>query len=473
MDTVVARDADLARAGYGGSRYQETDRLLQLSSWMMILGTVRLMCAAGDYASAFLAMNGAVWPSYAALVYFFQEYSLAILLGMGWPLIMGLILRRSGQRAYLIAASLTFFILALGGILQLAEGLALRPDSTLVIGSFTVSRGVLTRFIAADCVRASMGFIQLACELVTAVAACSLAVRPHARPGGEPGPPSDTRLRLRSRLAVYLTLAFFVLSMRMPLWTAYLEVLNRSSLVRSYVLNTDPYPRSPGTGRIVRVPRPQVALEYELINATQLASTDHVAEAADAYRRIIAQAELLEQSTGETAASGKAQLARALNNLAWMLATCEDSRLRRPQEAVVYAKQATKLAEEEGTYWNTLGTAEFRVQNWEAASQALQRSMSLRGGEGDAFDWFFLAMIDAKRGDKVHARQWYDLAVDWFHDGHEFDRELYRFQVEAAEVLGLPRPPVPAGIRANPGPVFHGTPKSLPRRSRRASITTE
>ena len=160
--------------------------------------------------------------------------------------------------------------------------------------------------------------------------------------------------------------------------------------------------------------------------------------------------------------------AQALNNLAWMLATCEEPSLRNPAEAVSCARRAVKLDPDQGTYWNTLGVAYFRVQNWDAASEALYRSINLRGPGGDAFDWFFIAMIEAKRGDKQHARLWYDKAVAWFHDGHDFQGELFRFQVESAEALGLPRPPAPIAGKARAGAV-PGSSIRMPHRQMRQS----
>ena len=78
------------------------------------------------------------------------------------------------------------------------------------------------------------------------------------------------------------------------------------------------------------------------------------------------------------------------------------------------------------------------VQLNEALS-ALYRSMELRD-EGDSADWFFLAMIHRRLGRKERAREWYDKAVRWSHRYRPGDEELYRFEVEAAEALGLPRP---------------------------------
>jgi hypothetical protein len=70
--------------------------------------------------------------------------------------------------------------------------------------------------------------------------------------------------------------------------------------------------------------------------------------------------------------------------------------------------------------------------------------MELRGnGQGDSYDWFFLAMIHANKNEREEGRRWYDKAVAWFHTNRQGDRELYRFQVEAAKALGIPEPAAP------------------------------
>ena len=70
--------------------------------------------------------------------------------------------------------------------------------------------------------------------------------------------------------------------------------------------------------------------------------------------------------------------------------------------------------------------------------------MKLRGGGvGDSYDWYFLAMIEAKQGREGRSRQWYDRAVAWSRRDGSPEPELFRFQVEAAEVLGLERPAEP------------------------------
>jgi hypothetical protein len=425
---------------------------------------VRFLCAVGEYFSAFLAVNHSAWISFPLLAGFLQDNSLPVLLGMGWPLIIGLILRRSTNRIYVGAAALTFFILALGGFLQLAEGLSLKWDPTLVVGSFTISRSSLRHFVPADWMRGSLGVVQLTLELGTAVAASGLITWFRPQPAGEFAAPRQARRRLRGRLAIYLSLAFLVVGMRLPLWTAYIEVLNRSSTVRNFVLSTEPRARHPYMDRISIRPRQGMEAELALSSAARLASTNRVLEAKEAYLQVIAQAEAMAESSGG-AGEVKFELARALNNLAWLLVTCEDKSQWKPVEAVGYAQRAVKIAPDEGTYWNTLGTAYARARNWEEARKALFRSMELRGGQGDAFDWFFLAMICARKDEPEQAREWYDKAVAWVHDGHEADLELYRFQVEAAELLKLPKPPAPV-VKKHEPPVFEDKAKVVRRRMR-------
>ena len=61
-------------------------------------------------------------------------------------------------------------------------------------------------------------------------------------------------------------------------------------------------------------------------------------------------------------------------------------------------------------------------------------------------DWFFLAMAHQQLGNKDEARKWYDQAVKWMEKPREknagpSEDELRRFQVEAAEVLGVQSSP--------------------------------
>jgi tetratricopeptide (TPR) repeat protein len=128
--------------------------------------------------------------------------------------------------------------------------------------------------------------------------------------------------------------------------------------------------------------------------------------------------------------------AELLNNLAWLLATSADARLRNPTEAVTLAKKAVEADPKQGKWWNTLGAAQYRAGDWLAAVEALTRSMELRRG-GDSLDWFFLAMAYWQQGKKDDAREWYDKAALWMEKNRSKDEELSRFRAEAAALLQL------------------------------------
>jgi tetratricopeptide (TPR) repeat protein len=132
----------------------------------------------------------------------------------------------------------------------------------------------------------------------------------------------------------------------------------------------------------------------------------------------------------------------AYNNLAWLYATCPETELRDPAKAVALAKKAVELKPAEGTGWNTLGAAQYRAGEWQAAVESLTRSLELRSG-GDAFDWYFLTMAHCRLGNMDDARKWHPQAVEWVErngpllaSNRQVADELRRFRAEAEEVLG-------------------------------------
>jgi tetratricopeptide (TPR) repeat protein len=141
------------------------------------------------------------------------------------------------------------------------------------------------------------------------------------------------------------------------------------------------------------------------------------------------------------AAYGKAididpNYAPAHNDLAWLLSTCADAKLRDPAQAVVLAKKAVELDQKNRAYANTLGAAYYRTSDWNAAIASLEKSMELSKG-GDSFDWFFLAMAHWQLGEKDKAREWYDRAAEWMDKNQPTNEELLRFRAEAAALLAV------------------------------------
>ena len=92
-----------------------------------------------------------------------------------------------------------------------------------------------------------------------------------------------------------------------------------------------------------------------------------------------------------------------------------------------------------GDYFNTLGVAQYRARNWQAAIEAFNESMKLRNG-GDASDWFFSAMTHWQLGQKDDARKSYEKAVELMNKNAPKNEELIRFRAEAAELLRTTNP---------------------------------
>jgi serine/threonine protein kinase/tetratricopeptide (TPR) repeat protein len=161
---------------------------------------------------------------------------------------------------------------------------------------------------------------------------------------------------------------------------------------------------------------------YELFVAYDLlAQMGNIKEAERGWRKLLA----LDPTNG-----------RARNRLAWRLATCPDPKLRNGSWAVELARKAVGLEPEQGSWWNTLGAAQYRAGDWKAAIDALTKAMELRLG-GDPWDWFFLAMAHWRLGHKEEARRWYDQSVAGMQKNFPHHEELRRFRAEAEELLEI------------------------------------
>jgi tetratricopeptide (TPR) repeat protein len=131
------------------------------------------------------------------------------------------------------------------------------------------------------------------------------------------------------------------------------------------------------------------------------------------------------------------------NELAWLLATDAEPLLRVPHAAVALAKLAAKKKPGTGVIWNTLGVAQYRAGDWKAAIEALTKSSQLQGD--NSINFLFLAMAEWKIGNQDAARVWFDKAVD--SPPNQIPNEnakLRRFRAEAADLLGISEPGVPA-----------------------------
>src|SRR5262249_5795547 len=121
----------------------------------------------------------------------------------------------------------------------------------------------------------------------------------------------------------------------------------------------------------------------------------------------------------------------ACNDLAWSLVVPHDVKPEQARRAVELAENAVEALPQDSNYWNTLGVAHYRTGDWQAARQALEKSLQLRGGDHSA-NHFFLAMVCWHQGDKELAREWYRRGDLWLQQNAPQDEEMLGFGAEAA-----------------------------------------
>jgi tetratricopeptide (TPR) repeat protein len=122
------------------------------------------------------------------------------------------------------------------------------------------------------------------------------------------------------------------------------------------------------------------------------------------------------------------------NDLAWLMANSADPASEDAATAISLASKAIAAYPECGTYWNTLGAAYYRTQDFRAAVATLERACVFHNG-GTAFDHFLLAMAYAQVGNCEHSRQSFALAARWLEQNCPSNVELLRLGNEARSVV--------------------------------------
>jgi serine/threonine protein kinase len=125
-----------------------------------------------------------------------------------------------------------------------------------------------------------------------------------------------------------------------------------------------------------------------------------------------------------------------LNRCAAFFLECPDTTLRDPALAAHCAEQAVARAPLNGTFWNTLGVARYRIGSWAESVVALKKALAL-GYESDAEDGFVLAMALWRMGDRPAARARYDRAVRQMNAMTPPPEWWRPVQEEATALLGL------------------------------------
>jgi tetratricopeptide (TPR) repeat protein len=144
----------------------------------------------------------------------------------------------------------------------------------------------------------------------------------------------------------------------------------------------------------------------------------------------------------EEAIAATEKATRLASNWAWprellaeMLTICNEAKFRDHRRALKLAKEVVERAPESGHAWNTLGIAQYRAGNWEAARAALEKALELQ--HRNSYVWFFLAMTHWRLDRKSDARELFDQAVQWMEKNDPKDKRLLRYRAEAEELLAI------------------------------------
>ncbi len=124
-----------------------------------------------------------------------------------------------------------------------------------------------------------------------------------------------------------------------------------------------------------------------------------------------------------------------LNNYAWMLVTCPDLALRDPPRGLELARRCVAQAPTTSTYLNTLGVAEYRVGEWQAAIETLQKAEATLPDVDFGYNALVIAMAHWQLGRHDEARNWFQQAIDWQEKKNVTADELLRFRTEAEELM--------------------------------------
>jgi len=429
-----------------------TDQVVSVGRWMTALGFIRLICALVAWnVDVVRGMDSspALSSGLASVGRLIAEHPPVVTLGMIWLVALGVLVSRTDWPELLRASSVVFFLLAASGFAGFLIDWRFGSGGFITIGSFKISRSALAPPTQGGVIVALVGTAQLVAELYVAGRATWLLRR--GRPRAEPAAPLRTTFfeemapRTRSlvcQVCWVVSVASLLLVVRPPKLPQVTTVLSASPMLRSLLLLTD----DTSTARVKpRALSPEIQAEERtlrglVVEAATAWQERRYDDASKAYQQLIS---IYRTSAVHKDQQSRNNLALIANNYAWMLATRPDPRPGDAEKAVEYARIAVATNPSQGTFWNTLGAAQYRAKNWQEAKNALMRSMELRG-DGDGFDWILFALLYAQTGPKSHALEWYQKAARWRKDFGPWELDLYMFESEAAEQLGLPKPPIPS-----------------------------
>ncbi len=152
----------------------------------------------------------------------------------------------------------------------------------------------------------------------------------------------------------------------------------------------------------------------------------------------------------EQALKLKADEPQLLNDLARLLTTLGDTRLRDTRRAAQLAGRAVKLSPKRWAYWLTLGVARYRSEDWKEAEEALSQAIELRHPQPLIPEMVLYYAMALWRIDKREdAREAYQHLARLLGGGQSLPEGLVRLRAEAAALLGIKEP---SPVKESPAP---------------------
>ena len=129
-----------------------------------------------------------------------------------------------------------------------------------------------------------------------------------------------------------------------------------------------------------------------------------------------------------------------LNESSWNIVRSPKASLERYQQALSWAQQACELNRRSANLLNTLGVAQYRTGDYEAAQTTLQQAIALRpdsdSNKDSAWDRVFLAMTWQQLGNRNQAQQTLERVRELIRLHQlERNRELQAFMREAQRLI--------------------------------------
>ena len=260
-----------------------------------------------------------------------------------WPLILAIVLRRTRWPQLLPAAAATFLVLSIGGMIELSVQWGNARGYGGMVGSFHLNRRAFLSPTMSDLALGTLGAIQLLLELTVAVRAILLIPTFRSAPAEDVTRQEQARRARHGRIAVYTSLGFLFVVIRLPVWSTYLETAEQFDAGAQF----HPRKRHAAKQLAANPCKPYASAHPRREAIQRLPFSDHAlrpgctqrpyTEARDRYQEAI---DGIDSMPSDSLPAGSMPfLALALNNLAWLQATCPQIELRNARDAVRNARR--------------------------------------------------------------------------------------------------------------------------------------